>query len=980
MQKRALFAACFFIYTTCFSQQYPFVHYTSKDGLVNSRVRKAFQDSKGRMYFMTFGGLSEYDGTRFTNYTVQEGLAADLVNDMLEMGDDSIWIACNTGALNYLHHGRIRTFRTADGFCPTINKFIPCRDGSLYVAADEGLFRFRQNRFIRLPVINSRGIDAGKFLTDAVEWKNFLLILADHILTGIAPDNLYVFDKTAGKIVAENKNHFINSICPNGNNQVYIIDDKGILQLLDTSALLKGHISFTEATGPYRNIRGVNYMRFDARQNLWLFSSRRKIIKIDSSGARKEFSTENGLSSNNFSSIFHDKEGSAWIIMDGSGADKLVNDNIEIYDKFHGVYIDNLYTDGFTDSVCLYAWSGKKFFILDREKTTEYSYGEKQVYPNALRVSAGKLYVSEGKDLFLFKLNKKPEKVLLYRNTSELSFGNFCIDPYQNVILCGTSFLTVLKGNTPVCRYPLKSYLDQVCVDAKNRLWAASRGGELFVLMINPDKTGDYLELLKNYDKGLPSLAARSLVADRLGNIWVGTRNDGLYCFRIDDRLDIRSIQHYTVKDGLSDNFINYLTCDNENNIWASNSSGVDKITYADNKIHIENITRNDNIYEQVFKTLVAKDGIAWSYTSSGKLIRIGKSHGLLPYVPSLLITGLKINNVPSDSLSGQPSFSYRQNSFSISVAAPSFYNEQQVKYSYLLEGSSNNQWSEPSFNSTFNFINLNPGKYDLKIKAAFPGNRYPDSVIGYTFIIRPPWWQTWWFRIIAALSVIGLLWAGIVIYYRNKLERQRINAEKQQAVEKERTRIATDIHDDLGSGLSRIRYLGEMVKLKTMQQQNILPDIEKIAVFSDEMVDKMNEIVWALNEKNDSLESIIAYTRSFAAEYLSNSNLMCTINLPDEIPYCIIKGETRRNIFLSVKECLHNIVKHAGASEVTLTFFVNDYLVIRIHDDGHGINWENIRPFSNGILNLKQRMKDAGGMIDFKNEKGTTVVLKIPL
>jgi signal transduction histidine kinase len=145
-------------------------------------------------------------------------------------------------------------------------------------------------------------------------------------------------------------------------------------------------------------------------------------------------------------------------------------------------------------------------------------------------------------------------------------------------------------------------------------------------------------------------------------------------------------------------------------------------------------------------------------------------------------------------------------------------------------------------------------------------------------------------------------------------------------------------------------------------------------------MVDKMNEIVWALNEKNDSLESIISYTRSFAVEYLSTNNLQCEVNLPEAIPHYIIKGETRRNMFLSVKECLHNIVKHAGATKTVLTICLKDQLIISIHDNGHGIDWKKTRPFSNGIMNIKKRMKEAGGTVEFKNEEGTMVVLKIPL
>ena len=160
---------------------------------------------------------------------------------------------------------------------------------------------------------------------------------------------------------------------------------------------------------------------------------------------------------------------------------------------------------------------------------------------------------------------------------------------------------------------------------------------------------------------------------------------------------------------------------------------------------------------------------------------------------------------------------------------------------------------------------------------------------------------------------------------------------EKQQAVEKERTRIATDMHDDLGAGLSRIKFLSETIGIKKQKQEPIEDEISSIRNYTHEMIDKMGEIVWALNEKNDSLESIISYIRLFAVEYLSNNNLTCKVNLPAEISTIIVKGETRRNIFLSVKECLHNIVKHAGATEVDINISANHELVIRIHDNGKG-------------------------------------------
>src|SRR5258706_4687793 len=144
MQKKVLLVTCFFICIGCLAQEYPFVHYTPKDGLVNSRVRKAYQDSKGRMYFITYGGLSVYDGARFRNYTTQNGLLSDLVNDVLEVGDDSLLVAVNTCGLNVLVKGKIKVIRTSTNSCPTLNHFLKSKDGNVYASADEGLYRINK--------------------------------------------------------------------------------------------------------------------------------------------------------------------------------------------------------------------------------------------------------------------------------------------------------------------------------------------------------------------------------------------------------------------------------------------------------------------------------------------------------------------------------------------------------------------------------------------------------------------------------------------------------------------------------------------------------------------------------------------------------------------------------------------------------------------------------------------------------------------
>ena len=169
------------------------------------------------------------------------------------------------------------------------------------------------------------------------------------------------------------------------------------------------------------------------------------------------------------------------------------------------------------------------------------------------------------------------------------------------------------------------------------------------------------------------------------------------------------------------------------------------------------------------------------------------------------------------------------------------------------------------------------------------------------------------------------------------------------------------------------------------MGDEIIKPDLEKITSYSDEMSEKMGEIIWALNEKNDTIADLVAYTRSYTSEYLLHHQIECDAHTPPHLPGTFITGETRRNIFLSVKECLHNIVKHAGATKVVFSVELNGGMLITIHDNGKGIDWSTQRTpnsyrGSNGIENIRKRMKEINGDVSFSNEQGTKVSLNIPI
>jgi signal transduction histidine kinase len=216
----------------------------------------------------------------------------------------------------------------------------------------------------------------------------------------------------------------------------------------------------------------------------------------------------------------------------------------------------------------------------------------------------------------------------------------------------------------------------------------------------------------------------------------------------------------------------------------------------------------------------------------------------------------------------------------------------------------------------------------------------------------------------------------------RLKMENERKEFEKQLAIvtaqQEERNRISTDMHDELGSGMTAIRLMSEIAKNK--MKENTPPEIEKISQSADDILNKMNAIIWSMNSKNDSLGNLISYIRAYSTEYLEGTPVRCKVNLPDYIPEKELSGDKRRNIFLCVKETLNNMLKHSKATEIIIDIIADGVLQIKIHDNGVGIDLQNIRQFGNGLQNIERRMKSIGGDFQIDNKNGTESILELPL
>jgi signal transduction histidine kinase len=186
-------------------------------------------------------------------------------------------------------------------------------------------------------------------------------------------------------------------------------------------------------------------------------------------------------------------------------------------------------------------------------------------------------------------------------------------------------------------------------------------------------------------------------------------------------------------------------------------------------------------------------------------------------------------------------------------------------------------------------------------------------------------------------------------------------------------------MHDDIGAGLSGVRLLTEITKNK-LKNTDATGDIDKIYQSVDDISAKMKEVIWSLNTENDDISSMISYIVQQVRIMVEHYSCELGIDLPDKFPDIEISGEARRNIYLAVKESVHNIIKHSGASMISLSVSCNTNLLISIRDNGKGFNNSDEAKGGNGLRNMRQRMKNIGGNLILQSHDGTSVLFEIPL
>jgi signal transduction histidine kinase len=315
-----------------------------------------------------------------------------------------------------------------------------------------------------------------------------------------------------------------------------------------------------------------------------------------------------------------------------------------------------------------------------------------------------------------------------------------------------------------------------------------------------------------------------------------------------------------------------------------------------------------------------------------------------------------------------------------IAYTSPSFCTPQKVQFKYRLYGH-DRDWIEAKGNRMAHYTNLRPGNYRFQAIARGAEGVWNYAGATIAFHLAPRWYETWMVFVGCGSLLIGF--AAAVQHYRLGISRRLHRLEQERAIALERARIAQDMHDDLGSSLTRIKLLSEVTQLTHAEVPGLPEKLNQISKTTFEAIRGMDEIVWAINPRRNNLEDLAGYFGSYAEDFLRSSNIRCHFHMPPEFPKVGLSAEQRHTLFLVFKEVLHNVVKHARATEVWVAILSkNRSLHLEVRDNGRGIPALTGNSLRNGFANIQQRLGALGGTFHLKPapEGGTEFSCEIQL
>lgn len=1004
--RKAAFIALVALACGVFAQaeHLPVRTYTVADGLLRDGVSRIRMDSRGFLWFCTVEGLSRFDGESFMNFRVEDGLPDRHANDVLETTSGIYLIATDKGVARLdpkgepgsQDHPLFKTFAPIEPGALSILTLLQDSAGRIWAGTSFGLYRLIEKdsefSFERIP------IDALSVVAIIQDRQGFVWAGGENqrggLLMRIAPDG-WVETYSTGNGLPKSQ---IDALLETSDGRILAglrpgEKDVGLVQIDHDPAPGQKIVQRSWTVRDGLPTFWVPSLFQSGDGKLWIGTTQGLCLWQDAGNGPvcRMYTSKNDLCDREITSFVEDKDDNLWIGT-ACGVQRIARYGFTIFGES-----DHLDT-GFVSSISetrsgqLIVSTLRNRFALSRFEDSTFrtqvlhipqkvylGWGWKQL---ALQDSTGSWWIPTGNGLYrsppktdferldnvrleridtgavssffrLFEDSNGDIWVATVGNPSgELLRWSRSADKWEDLTdragfspnTIGTVFVTDKSGNLWIAtgsdggdgrliRYrdgqftvftenqgaPL-GWTRDAYVDDSGRLWLANTAEGLLRL---DDVNSAELKLRKyTYADGLTSSAAYSVSGDAMGRIYVGTGR-GIDRFRPDTGM----VKHFTTADGLPSSYIELAYRDRNDSMWFGTSNGV---------VHFQ---------PEPDRTRSA---------------------------PRVLVTGLQTGSrdrrvsLLGETNIGDLDLGSDENQMRVEFIGLGAALGEKLGFEYRLNNAAD--W-QPTAERAVNFANLSPGSYEFQVRAV-SADKLVSSPATISFDIAAPIWQRWWFILLASLAVATVVY----LFYRSRLQRLL-------ELERVRTRIATDLHDDIGANLTRISILSEVAKQKASNGNGQM--LSSIAEIARESVASMNDIVWAVSPKHDSLSDLVTRMRRHAEEVFTVRDISLKFEVPETDAGLRLGAGVRRDLLLIFKEAVNNAARHSDCSEVHIEITVGRTgFVMYMSDNGRSFDLADIDGDGYGLESMRRRAKALNADLSIASEpgSGTTIRLTVPL
>ena len=1010
-----------------FAQQLPVKQFSVVDGLAENSVTQICADSRGFMWFPTLDGLSRFDGYKFTTYSEKHGLPGNYVTGIFEEKRGIYWVATFSGLVRVNFDSPLDADGKLDLEIIDLNKTVKIdqivqiyRNGKdqILAATNLGLFRVTENSPGKFNV-KKISLDFKGQTEKNIVIKSVVADEADNLWIGTnvgllrrkKDESVQLLDLEAEVIPAAVAGNSIRDksgllwFC--SLRGIYVIKPHAGSEPLRKIKRRKGEIKLPENAGEYTHFTYEDGIAadmtaghkpdtvFDVFQTsageIWFATN--KGLTIFDGVTLKNYDEKNNLSSDPYSHVGEDLAGNIWLSKQGQGLMRIANSGLESFTDAHGLQSKDVgsvfggkdgevYANAGLGNSYLSRYNGRSFDTIHPNFPTSLKNFGWAGHQGVLQKSNGEWWFPTGEGVFRFPAvafeelaNVQPIEVFnmadglpseeihrLYEDRSDDVWISLILQPARGLARWRNATGELQIFSEKDLGFDEMKSAKSFAEDKNGDLWIIFNGGQ--IVRVSGEKIQNFA------DKDLfGETLFTDLLFDKNGTLWI-TSDDGVFLTK-NPAADKPLFEKFE-KD-FARGYTKGIIDDRDGNLYFGTKNGITR--FDPNSGRTSDFTTADGLAGTfLHSTFRDEKGILWFGTVSG-LTRLDPSKAnekIKP--PTILIGSIKAGGeqipLPELGATNVPEIILQSNQSNIEIEVIGLTQKSGdvLQYQYKLRDA--DDWSEPTTQRVYNFANLKSGGYNFEIRVKNSAGLLSENTATVSFSILAPFYMRWWF-IALATSIIGI---ALYLLYRYRLKRLL-------EIERIRFNIATDLHDDIGSSLSQISLISEVLATK----QNGFHDKEKrsletIAETSRSAVSSMSEMVWAINPKRDNLRDLIFRMRRFAGETLEAAAIKYTFRTGDFEENIRIEPDTRRHIYMIFKESINNAVKHSECSNVTIEFSKDSKdFILQIKDDGKGFDLLN-ETNGNGLSNMKSRAKNIGGEIEIICESGTHIKLKFPI